>query len=55
MDQTMFENLKKTLTFLVNMEIEGTLGNTLVSTFGGWYLFPLVSLLLLTHYHYSAP
>jgi hypothetical protein len=32
----MFENPKETLTLLMKMEIEGTLGNTLVSTFGKW-------------------
>jgi hypothetical protein len=55
MDQTMFENPKEALTLLMRMEIEHTLRNTLMSTFGQWYLFPLVSLLLLNHYHCFAP
>jgi hypothetical protein len=51
----MLEDPKKTLVFLMRMEIEGTLGKTLVSTFGEWYFFPPMSLLLLNHYHYSTP
>jgi hypothetical protein len=34
MDQTMLENPKETLTLFMRMEIEGTLGNTLVFAFG---------------------
>ncbi len=51
---TMFEDLEEALTFLMKMEAESTLRNALVSTFGKWYLFPTVNLLL-THYHYFAP
>jgi hypothetical protein len=55
MDETMLEDLEKTLILLMKMEIESTLGNTLASTFGKWYLFILVSLFLFTHYHCFAP
>jgi hypothetical protein len=55
MDRTMFEDHEEALAFLIRMEIEGTLRNTLVSTFGEWYLFPPMSLLLLNHYHCFAP
>jgi len=55
MDEIMLEDLEETLTLLMKMEIEGTLGNTLASTFGKWYLFILVSLFLFTHYHCFAP
>jgi hypothetical protein len=51
---TMFEDPEEALVLLLKMETEGTLGNTFVSAFGKWYLFPIVSLLL-THYHYFAP
>ncbi len=51
----MLEDHEEALALLIRMEIEGTLGNTLVSTFGIWYLFPPMSLLLLNHYHCFAP
>jgi hypothetical protein len=55
MDQIMFEDPKEALALLMRMETKGTLGNTLVSTFAKWYLFPLVNLLLLNHYHCYTP
>jgi hypothetical protein len=54
MAPTMFEDLKQALALLMRMETEGTLGNTFVSTFGKWYLFPPVNLILI-RYHYYAP
>jgi hypothetical protein len=54
MASTMFEDPKKTLTLFMKMETKGTLRNTFVSTFGEWYLFPPMNLLLPAHYHYYA-
>ncbi len=54
MAMTMFEDPEEALALLMKMETEGTLGNTFVSAFGKWYLFPTMNLLL-THYHYFAP
>jgi len=51
----MLENLEEALAFLIKMETKGTLGNTFVFTFGKWYFFPLVSLLVFIHYHCSTP
>ncbi len=55
MDRTMFEDHEETLILLMRMETEGTLGNTLVSAFRKWYLFPPMSLLILNHYHCFTP
>ncbi len=49
---TMLEDHQEALALLMRMETEDTLGNTFVSAFGKWYLFPTVNLFLLTHYHY---
>jgi hypothetical protein len=51
----MLEDHEEALALLIRMETEGTLGNTLVSTFGEWCLFPPMSLLLLKHYDCFAP
>jgi hypothetical protein len=55
MAMTMFEDLEEALALLTKMETEGTLRNTLMFTFGKWYLFPIVNLLFLSHFRCFAP
>ncbi len=52
---TMLKDPEETLALLMRMEIEGTLGNTLVSAFGKWYLFPTMNIVIFIHYHCFAP
>jgi len=43
MNRTILKAPKETTSLFMKMEINGTLVNTLVSTFGRWYLFPPIS------------
>jgi len=46
-DMKLLEKPKNTMTFIMKLETNGTLGNLLVSTFGQWYLYPPMSILQL--------
>jgi hypothetical protein len=52
MDRKLLEKPKNTMALLMKLEIDGILGNLLVSTFGSWYLYPLVSTLQLLYLFY---
>jgi hypothetical protein len=45
MDRKLLEKPKKTMALLMKLETYGILANLLISTFGQWYLYPLVSTL----------
>jgi hypothetical protein len=47
MDIKILEKPKNTLALLIKLEIDGTLGNLFVSTFGPCYLYPLMNILQL--------
>jgi hypothetical protein len=41
------EKKKNTMALLMKLQTDDTLGNLFVSTFGPWYLYPLMSILQL--------
>jgi hypothetical protein len=45
MDMKTLEKPKETMALLMKMETKASLGNMLVSTFGQWYLYSLVSII----------
>jgi hypothetical protein len=49
MDRKLLEKLEDTMALLMKLETDGTLSNLLVSTFGQWYFYPLVSILQLLY------
>jgi len=49
MDTKILEKPENTMAILMKLEIDGTLSNLLVLTFGPWYLYPLVSTLQLLY------
>jgi hypothetical protein len=46
MNRTILKALKETTSLFMKMEMNGTLGNTLVSAFKQWYLIPPVNIFL---------
>ncbi len=53
MNKTIMEDLEETTSLLMKMEVNGTLNSALMSAFGQWYLFPLVSTFSLPKFLFS--
>ncbi len=49
MDRKLLEKLEDIMALLMKLETIGTLSNMFVSTFGQWYLYPLVNILQLLY------
>jgi len=53
MNRTILEDLEMTMSLLMKMEMNGTLGSAFVSTFGQWYLFPPISTFFVPNFLFS--